>query len=134
MAEDFNYDDVTFSYELGDWFDWEIDDGEIALTRGGEIKLNGKTLNPFLIKMAAAHSAAFKDAVQMWKRKAEELTDEPMTDERALRECQEAQRILNEHIANNFVADVCVESNGCIGFSYDPERYAGIEARTSDAA
>lgn len=61
-------------------------------------------------------------------------SDVTMTDERALRECQEAQHILNEHIANNFVADVCIESNGCLGFSYDPERYAGIEARTSDAA
>ena len=57
-----------------------------------------------------------------------------MTDERASRECREAQRILNEHIANNFVVDVFVESNGCLGFSHDPERYAGIEERPTEAA
>ena len=134
MTMDFNHEDVKFSHELGDWFDWEIDDGEIALTRGGQVKLNGKVLSAELVAMANKHSSAFRDAVQKWKSEAEYLaceTGERMTDEQALRELDQAQRIINKHIACGFVVDFCHDQEGFFGFSYNPERNAEIVENTA---
>ena len=136
--KNFDQDDAKFSNALDDWFDWEIDDGEIALTRGGEVKLNGKALNPSLVKMAAAHSSAFQDAVRKWKLKAEELaceSEEQMTDVKALRELEVAKRIINKHIDDGFVTDFCHDQQGYFGFFYNPKRYAEIaENIAADAA
>lgn len=59
----------------------------------------------------------------------------PMTDERALRELDQAKRIIDKHLANGFVADVFVNSDDCFDFAYSVGRYAEIEANLSvDAA